>query len=145
MSQPDAQAMKIPTVERFSFKGPWADRFGVVLSSVCAVHCILTPVVFLLLPSLHLAEFHESFHHTLLVILPLLALVAFVPGYRGHRDLRVFMWAFPGFALILASAFFFEHSHELMPTVLSVAGSISLVRAHLLNRHLSVCGHGCRH
>jgi hypothetical protein len=117
----------------------WADRVGVFLSAACAIHCLLTPFMILALPSLGLFELHHQFHETLLVILPLVALLAFIPGYLNHRDRRIFFWAAPGFALIASVAFLFEHTHDILPTIVSIAGSLCLIQAHLLNRRLCAC------
>jgi hypothetical protein len=120
----------------------WADRFGICLSTLCAVHCILTPVMILALPSLGfvgLLEFHETFHHVLLVVLPLLAIAAFVPGFLRHRDRRVFYWSAPGFLMIALAGLVFGEPHRLVPTVVSVVGSLFLIQAHLTNRRLCAC------
>src|SRR3712207_3783581 len=68
-----------------------ADRAGICLSAICIVHCILTPVILLALPAFQFFEwYHESLHVIFAVIIPLLALAAFVPGYRLHGEKRVF-------------------------------------------------------
>jgi hypothetical protein len=93
-----------------------------------------------LLPSLNLIAYHEVFHDGLLVVLPILALLAFVPGYLRHRNHRVFYWAVPGFLLIAVAGLGFAEPHRMMPTVISVTGSFLLVNAHLFNRRLCACG-----
>jgi hypothetical protein len=133
----------------------WVDRLGIFLSALCAVHCFLTPIALLALQSslwiVNVNLLHERFHELLLFILPCLALIAFVPGYLGHRNAKVFFLALPGFLLILGSAFLFDHSQEslmnhvsiqsLFSTVISIAGSGFLIAAHFLNRRLSICCH----
>lgn len=124
-----------------------ADRAGICLSVICIVHCILTPILLLALPAMQVFEWwHESLHITFAVIIPVLALAAFVPGYRLHRDKRVFKIAAVGFALVISAITVPHILHiEWLEAVLSVFGSIFLVRAHLLNRHLCACcrtGHG---
>ena len=124
----------------------WADRVGICLSTLCLIHCLLTPVIFLLLPALNFGFFHHQVHVVLFFVLPLVALVAFVPGYRRHRNLQVFAWALPGFALILAGILDLQpiFGEEYTEMVLSVAGSLFLIRAHLLNRRLCACCAGHR-
>lgn len=115
-----------------------ADRAGILLSAICIIHCLLTPVVLLSLPALRISEYHESFHELMILILPVLAVLAFVPGYRRHRDASVFKWSLPGLALLVFAAVYFE-DHALGQIGFSVAGSLLLIRAHLINRRLCNC------
>jgi MerC mercury resistance protein len=115
-----------------------ADRLGICLSALCVVHCLLTPFLLLLLPSVQLLAIHESYHEYMLVILPLLAVIAFIPGYRLHRDHRVFLWAIPGLMMIVVGALVL-HDFMYLEIASSVIGSLFLIRAHLLNRRLCSC------
>lgn len=124
-----------------------ADKAGICLSVICIVHCVLTPVILLALPAMQMFEWwHGSMHVIFAVIIPLLALAAFVPGYKLHRDFRVFRIALVGFALVISGITLpHELGIEWLEPVLSIAGSIFLVRAHLINRNLCACcraGHG---
>jgi hypothetical protein len=124
-----------------------ADKAGICLSVICIVHCVLTPVILLALPAMQIFEWwHGSLHIIFAIIIPLLALAAFIPGYRLHRDARVFKISLIGFGLIVAGITI-PHALEIewLEPVLSIAGSIFLVRAHLVNRNLCACcraGHG---
>lgn len=135
--------MNLISTERLQL---WADRLGICLSWLCLIHCVMTPVVLLLLPGLSFipavghSEDHEHFHEALLIVLPILALAAFVPGYRAHRNKKVFAWGIPGLILISLGVFVFHHGWETV--VVTIPGSILLIRAHLLNRHLCSC---CEH
>jgi chromate transport protein ChrA len=131
----------------------FADRLGICLSGLCAIHCLVTPLLILLLPSFHffqaysLHEFDEWFHGILLVVLPVVAIIAFVPGYLRHRDWKVFGWSIAGFSAILVAIIAF-HENLWLSTPLMIAGSLLLIRAHFLNRHLCACcrvGHGKTH
>lgn len=122
-----------------------ADRLGICLSALCVIHCLAMPLAIALVPALQLSFSHDVFHLLLIVILPALALLAFVPGYRKHRDLRAFLWALPGVVLIVVGAGFEED--YVMQALFSVPGSLCLIRAHWLNRHLCACcrSHHGRH
>lgn len=115
-----------------------ADRLGIFLSALCVVHCLLTPFVLILIPSLQVSRYHGAFHEGLLYILPVLAVAAFIPGYRRHRDPRVFYWSLPGLLLICVGALCFD-DHAIGQVVASVAGSLLLIRSHLINRQLCAC------
>ena len=116
-----------------------ADKLGICLSGLCLIHCLLTPVAMLLLPSIQVLELHEVVHEGLLFVLPVLAILAFVPGYRRHRNWRVFAWALPGFALILFSGLVLDHGIGLVQTSITIAGSALLIQAHVVNRRLCAC------
>lgn len=127
----------------------WADRLGLCLSVACLIHCLATPVLLILLPSLSIfgSEIaighshdhgHETLHEILLVILPIVALLAFIPGYRLHRNAKVFVWGAPGVAA-LAAGVYLSHSQHVVSTLITIFGSLLLVRAHLLNRKECAC------
>ena len=128
----------------------WADLLGLGLSVLCLIHCLLTPILLILLPSLSFLTSeseHEWLHRILLAVLPLLALAAFVPGYFRHRDKRVFYWGLPGIVLLAIGVVVFEGQIGAQASV-TIAGSLFLIRSHLLNRELCACcetGHDHTH
>jgi hypothetical protein len=116
------------------------DRLGVVASALCMVHCIALPVAFALLPALAAYDGVGDYTHVLFgVVLVGISLFSFVPGYRQHRTTGVPALAAAGLALVLAGAF---GGHALAgesgETVLTVAGSVLLIAAHVRNRALCV-------
>lgn len=143
-----AKKMRAADLHRARFSDPqqltkWSrisDRLGVYLSSLCVVHCALMPVLFMVLPSFSYLVSHDVFHVIMLLLLPLVAFVAFVPGYRAHRDPIVFVYG--GFGLVLLGvAVLLFHDSRLFEALFSIAGSLTLIRAHQLNRRLCVyCG-----
>ena len=90
----------------------YADGLGIGLSGLCVVHCLLTPVAIALVPSIHFHDYHDVVHDWLLVILPVIALGAFVPGYRRHKDKRVFLYSAPGILFIALGAILFHGNME---------------------------------
>lgn len=130
----------------------WRDRLGICLSVLCLVHCLLTPVIMGLLPMGALLGFWQhGFHQVFLMVIPAVALIAFVPGWRQHRDMRVWAWGGVGILLLafgVGVAEFFGHEAVgdwralAAELVLTALGGACLIRAHLLNRALCVC---CEH
>lgn len=106
---------------------------------------------------------HRGFHQVFLIVVPLVALLAFIPGWRLHRDARVWYWGGTGVICLAIGVWLTERSelaagghladsqllipqlglvglnHDLLITII---GGICLIRAHLLNRKLCVC---CAH
>ena len=63
------------------------DNLGITISSVCAIHCLLLPAIFLIAPYSFLAS-HE-FHEALIYFILPCALISFVLGCRRDKDTRV--------------------------------------------------------
>ncbi len=142
----------------------WRDRLGVCLSVLCMAHCLLTPVVLALVPlGTALGFWHTGFHQVFLLLVPSIAALAFIPGWRLHRDSRVWVFSAIGFVFLLAGsqvglvAGFWQapHVHQadmglhdlqwaplLVELLLTSVGGYFFIRAHLLNRKLCAC---CKH
>lgn len=145
LSLPVAEPAAAPPKAREFAWGKWADRFGICLSGLCVIHCALTPVALLLLPALNVVSpdlaremSHDHFHDFMFIAVPLLAALAFVPGYRRHRNLKVFAWALPGLALILLGGSLLE-GRLWLESIVTIAGSAFLIRSHVVNRRLCAC------
>lgn len=111
-----------------------ADRAGVTLSALCMLHCAAVPLAAISLPAFGatLAQ-HEWVHPLLAAILSAIAVAAFVPGYRRHRDKRIPPLAALGLALVICAAAGTGLS-EGTEIALTLLGGAALVLAHLLNR-----------
>ena len=116
------------------------DNLGITVSSVCAIHCVMLPLIFLIAPYSFLAS-HE-FHETLIYFILPCAFIAFVLGCRRHKDLMVAVIGTFGI-ILLGSALLMhdilhsnQHSEEFITVLITVCGSILLVFSHLRNRRL---------
>lgn len=147
----------VKSVSASSF-GAWRDRLGIALSMLCLIHCLLTPAIVGLLPvGAMLGFWQHGFHEVFLIVVPLVALIAFVPGWRAHRDGRVWSWGASGVALLIAGVMVAEAmGHDapmtwpalLTELLFTSVGGACLIRAHMLNRALCVCcelGHDHTH
>src|SRR5690606_21471486 len=119
--------------------GRW-DRFGIFLSSVCAVHCLLTPLLVLSLPFLGEIFEHQGVHVGLAFFVIPVASYAFVSGYKHHRHkLVLLMGLFAAF--LVGAASLMPHSwveyHDL--DVVTILGSVLLLVSHILNRRACLC------
>ena len=116
------------------------DNLGITISSVCAIHCVLLPAIFIIAPYSFLAS-HE-FHEALIYFILPCAAIAFVLGCRKHGDLKVAVMGTLGVMLLASSLLFHEifhaeeHSEELITVLITIAGSIMLILSHLRNRKL---------
>lgn len=112
------------------------DRVGMVLSAICAFHCLLTPILILSLPFLaryYLA--HPLVHFALAILILPVGLVAFFVGLKHHHNYWVLVLGIPGLFLVAGVPFLVHrmgiHWNE---PLLMVIGSIALVGAHWINR-----------
>ena len=110
------------------------DLIAAVLSGLCVVHCLTTPLLLALGSSgvmLGLAS-SEWFHYLMLLPISVLLVWSLPGGWCAHRRKAPFVMGLAGF-LLLVAALFAPHAAE---TALSVSGGLLLVSAHLYNRKL---------
>ena len=116
------------------------DNLGITISSVCAIHCLLLPAIFLIAPYSFLAS-HE-FHETLIYFILPCALIAFVLGCRKHGDMRVAILGTIGIVLLASAVILHEtlysdqHSDSFISVLITVMGSVMLIFSHIRNRKL---------
>ena len=108
------------------------DRFAILLSGICTIHCVALPIAASVIPVLtstiqHGHQLHEFWFHQfiLLFILPI-SVIALVTGFRTHRQITPLVIAGLGLAILAGVALFAEtmianlvipHSSEMIITV----------------------------
>src|ERR1700760_1661740 len=111
------------------------DQIGVWTSTLCVVHCLLTPIVLSLSAvSAHFLPSEERTHRTLAVAIAALGAFALIKGYRRHRSSRVLMLMVIGLAFIFGGAYWGNHlpSHA-VEVVVTLVGSGFMIAAHRTN------------
>jgi len=108
----------------------WLDRMGIVISSICLVHCLALPLLIALLPVVASALPADGWVHPLLIglALPVTGL-ALWRGYRRHRRIVPTSLGIAGLGLI-ALALAAEGWGE---ALLTVGGGVLVSLAHILN------------
>lgn len=109
------------------------DTVGQILSVVCAVHCVSTPLFFAMAPAA--ASVLGGAHPILLAFVVVVAGWSFVPGYRCHRSRVVLGLAAAGIGALALAAFVFG-DQWVLDTALSLVGSAFMMAAHWRNRQL---------
>ena len=100
--------------------GGLADGAGLVASVACAIHCAAMPLVIGYLPMLGLSWLADpSFHRVMAIACFMLALWAFLPGFRRHGSLTPTFFGSVGVGLLALAAFGLEG--ECCPSCASVA------------------------
>ena len=121
------------------------DRFAILLSGICAVHCIAFPIVAGMLPLLattfhHGHQLHEFwFHQFILYFIVPVSIIALLSGYRSHGKLIPILVASIGLLILIGTALFIDQllmrhiiSHE-GEMLLTVTGGIFHAIGHILN------------
>ena len=84
----------------------WRDSVGIIASVGCAVHCAAMPFVIAYLPVLGLSFLaDEAFHRWMALACFVIAMAAFVPGFRMHKRFLPGLIAAVGLVMISAAAF----------------------------------------
>ena len=146
----------------------WRDFAGVTASLACAIHCAAMPLVIAYLPALGLSWMaEEGFHKWMAAICVVLALGAFLPGWRKHGRPSPVICGVVGLVLLMSAAFVLEplglgcancascqtacelpgqsyfFGTKLIATWVTPIGGLLLVVAHLLNhRFACLCCQG---
>ncbi len=121
------------------------DRFAIVLSSICAIHCIALPLVAGLVPLLAVATNHDNalhefwFHQFILIFILPVSIIALIVGYRLHHQRIPVIIGVIGLVILAMVALFADllitqqiipHSGE---TLLTVLGGVIHAVGHIAN------------
>jgi hypothetical protein len=145
----------------------WLDSVAVGMSLLCAVHCLITPLVMVALPILSTTLWsHQNFHlWMMLFVLPTTSFAIFL-GCRKHKDKLVFVFGALGLSLLLGVAVYESFASSGLATagdtpcghclsqgadrlidpriLTNLLGGLLLVSGHVRNFHL--CRrHRCEH
>lgn len=119
---------------------PQWDVWGLVLSGVCLVHCLLTPLALVVLPAFvpHWLQAEGHGHGLFFLLLLPVAVFAMVSGFRRHHLWPPVIWLAFGVLVVGIATFIFDGTPEYLVTIV---GSLVLLRGHYLNRRC--CQSGC--
>lgn len=119
------------------------DKVGVWLTSLCAVHCLLFPLILPLAPllasSFVASEWFERAILTFSILIGFAAL--FIGFHRYHRQL------YPIYSLALGGLLYWNKEmfgHDLEPLAVTI-GAIFIVAAHIFNMRLCKKCKTCKH
>lgn len=122
------------------------DRFGIGVSGICAIHCLIFPVLISLLPiSALLPVLHEWLHP---VFVATIVPIVFFASRRSHYDFTITSILVAGFLFVLigwlAGHYWFGILFE---TVVTLIGSGLLIAGHWMNyqHHQKCTNHNHQH
>lgn len=121
-------------------KSGWVDTMGMMVSTLCAFHCLATPFLVFAAPFFSLSMHHPLFHWVILALVAPLGVLAFWFGYKHHRQRKILILGITGLAIVSFGAIaphlwvhFFGHY------LITLLGSGFLIAAHYLNRRACRC------
>ncbi|MCC2977093.1 MerC domain-containing protein [Sphingomonas sp. PL-96] len=109
----------------------WLDTAAIAGSVLCAIHCLLLPLVLAATPILsRWLDFGEGFHLGVLLFAVPTSAVALIGGWRRHAAASPLALGTLGLLLMMSALRMPDPADE---TLLTVLGSGLLASAHLLN------------
>lgn len=108
---------------------------GIAGSLLCAAHCALLPVLFVVLPSVGLAlALDDRVERAFVAFATLVGAVSLLRGFRVHRVGLALVLLVPGLALLWGGVAWSPLHTRLVPHALTMAAGGTLVAvAHYLN------------
>jgi maltodextrin utilization protein YvdJ len=121
-----------------------SDKLAIGFSMVCVVHCLVLPILLILLPPFSglFALDDEMFHQWMLCEVLPISIAALIMGYLHHRSYKVFLVGSIGLTLIIIST---TLGHDVLgktgEVVVSILGSMSIAYGHFRNYQLISAKH----
>ncbi len=141
---PIKQGRHVPETA-FSKVVGFMDIAGVLASTLCTIHCVLMPIIMVLLPVIAKPLMQHDFVHVGLAGFVLtFCLMAYVPGYLKHHDKRLIWIGISGVSCVFFATFVARQWGEIVEASIITAGNTILIFGHLLNRKL-LAHLRCRH
>jgi hypothetical protein len=124
---------------------PGYDATGVLVSCLCIVHCVLTPLLGAVLPLGAVLRLDDmSFHRVLAFLIIPASGIGLYSGFRRHRDWRVPLLGSVGVGwLLVAAAGMHAVLGEDAERAVTVAASLTVSGAHLWNARNCLRCPGC--
>ncbi len=117
----------------------WLDNMGFSLSFLCAIHCLLFPLLIVALPLFGLSFLLDSFYEKLFLTFSLiLASISLVLGYLTHKSFKAIKIYFIASAFLLVGMYGLGHSHSAPELLGSV---VATEHAHHDHDHAHHEGH----
>lgn len=118
-----------------SFFQSYGDKTAIGLSALCVVHCLLTPLLLILVPSNAVQWISdEAFHHGMLLGVLFSSIIALNLGFRVHCQRSILFWGAAGL-LLLSSPLLLGHDliGEHGEKLLTVLGASIIAIGHIKN------------
>ncbi|MGZ3722050.1 MAG: MerC domain-containing protein, partial [Bdellovibrionales bacterium] len=109
------------------------DRLGISASILCGIHCLLTPLIVLLVPALGGIFSHQAFHWVIAVVVFPAAVFALWMGYRIHQYSQMLILGGVGLIFLVIGIWAGSYEQNLLETGTMIVAGLFLTSAHFLN------------
>lgn len=146
-------------IKSVSHTHSWLDPLAISMSVLCAIHCMITPVLAAVLPVVATTLWaHKDFHLWMLLLVVPMALLSLLLGCRKHKCRLVLSLGLIGIGIITSIAVYesFAHTHHCAHSVhqdagghfgaitwINLLGAAFLTAAHTRNFLLCRKAHCC--
>jgi ABC-type iron transport system FetAB permease component len=115
-----------------------ADKIGVSLSVMCAIHCAVWPLLLTIFPLIGAEAFHNHTFELLLIgSSALIAGYTLIKDYTNHKKSRAIFVAIAGFALIALSHFHYTSQWPLLTdNMVTASGGMIIASSYFWNWRL---------
>lgn len=112
------------------------DRIGIIVSTTCIIHCLLTPIAIIIIPAMTNIGANEELLHLIFAIFAIpVAAFSLWHGYKQHSVIRPTFYAVPGIALLWIAML--VHKPHWLESVVTSIGALLVITAHVLNHRLT--------
>lgn len=121
------------------------DKSAITISVLCIFHCLLLPVLIVLLPSLAATALNTEMFHILMVVCVLpISIYALTMGCKKHNKRSVLYTGLVGLLTLVAALVFGEsHLGEVGEKLWTTIGSVIMAIAHIRNFKLCQQSESC--
>lgn len=115
-----------------------SDKFAISLSALCAIHCLLIPVLVVMTPSIAALNLQdEIFHIWMIVAVVPISAYALTMGCKNHKNIIVMLLGVMGLLiLVLTAVLGHDFLTENLEKLFTVLGALLITIAHVWNYHL---------
>ena len=135
------------------------DRTGIVVSSLCLIHCLGLPFIVAVIPALHSLLENPLIEVTIFSLAILIGAISFLTSYKQHKKVQPMIIGLIGIVFLLTNLYqemisdHHEHTHHLEDGFLNiinpfmVIGGLLLVSGHIWNLYAChcFCDQSCSH
>lgn len=121
------------------------DKIGFAASSICAVHCMIVPLVITLMPFISLGFIEsEAFENTFFIASMICGLGAVCFGNTFKKNKLIFFILSFGMLLLWLANFAHERNWNPQSSLIMIFAGIFMCLGHWLNNKLCNSCHSCR-
>lgn len=115
----------------------FADRVAIGLSGLCVIHCLVLPLLIVVLPSLAALPFNdEKFHLWMIFAVIPVSIFALFLGCKRHNNYQVLAFGVIGLVLLVAAVMGEELLGEVGEKALTLVGAAFIAFGHFRNYRL---------